>query len=614
MATPVARFFSSIRVKTALAAVCVIVVLGIQFQSSWQLGNRSREAVDRLSGDVTYSLDHLLTLQKKVVQAKLNVSQVQAFLLSAAASRGQDGLDDGFDNADGAADLFEANINAALKMTAEDPKLTEMHSQFLDAQSAFATFYAAGKKTTEDYVKGGPELGTKSMKSFLVDAEKMREILEETKNAMDRIAAATKASASVDQTESQRVIVQTLWRVKIASAIGFLAVFYLVWFLFSVVRGVLRAAWCLERAASGDLNERILHVHGHDEVSHLFYDINKVLDVTEVFLKETENCLHALSKGVYYRHIIEAGMPGFFAKTSATVNEIIGLMQKMALQGQARLTEMTEDFDRNITAFLTELSLSSDILSKTSKELTSLSQVSLGQADDLSTAASVSASSVGIVSATTEELSASINEINQQMARSSAVAQEAMLKSQQASSSIVALQDGAKKIGDIVNFIRTIAEQTNLLALNATIEAARAGEAGKGFAVVASEVKGLANKTASATSEIATYVANVLQAIEASVKTINNVGQSILSVNTTSGAVAAAMEEQSAAIQEILRSMHDASDSAQKTQDSTKDITNTATATEQMAHTLAKASRDLSRKSDVITGELETFLSNLKAH
>ena len=85
------------------------------------------------------------------------------------------------------------------------------------------------------------------------------------------------------------------------------------------------------------------------------------------------------------------------------------------------------------------------------------------------------------------------------MAHSTAITGRAVEDARRTDGIVRALADSAQKIGDVVGLISSIASQTNLLALNATIEAARAGEAGRGFAVVATEVKALAQQTASAT-------------------------------------------------------------------------------------------------------------------
>lgn len=85
------------------------------------------------------------------------------------------------------------------------------------------------------------------------------------------------------------------------------------------------------------------------------------------------------------------------------------------------------------------------------------------------------------------------------------------------------LSDQAKEISSMVNIIRSVAEQTNLLALNAAIEAARAGEAGRGFAVVADEVRSLASRTSSATDEISSVVARNLEVTSQVMQAINSI-------------------------------------------------------------------------------------------
>src|SRR6185295_5007551 len=109
---------------------------------------------------------------------------------------------------------------------------------------------------------------------------------------------------------------------------------------------------------------------------------------------------------------------------------------------------------------------------------------------------------VQTVTSATDELTASINSIAQQVTRSAEIAAKAADEARRTNTVVEGLASGTQKIGEVVTLIQNIASQTNLLALNATIEAARAGEHGRGFAVVASEVKALANQTAKATEEI----------------------------------------------------------------------------------------------------------------
>ncbi|HMA13501.1 MAG TPA: methyl-accepting chemotaxis protein, partial [Kiloniellaceae bacterium] len=163
-----------------------------------------------------------------------------------------------------------------------------------------------------------------------------------------------------------------------------------------------------------------------------------------------------------------------------------------ARERRAAMVKLADDFEASVMGVVESVSQSSSAVQQSSSTMSGSARDASGKAEAAGAAAKRAASNVQTVASAAEELSSSIQEIGRQVNQSSSIATSAAEKGRHTNAQVEGLSEAAQKIGEVVKMITDIAEQTNLLALNATIEAARAGEAGKGFAVVASEVKGLA--------------------------------------------------------------------------------------------------------------------------
>ncbi|MBC3761445.1 methyl-accepting chemotaxis protein [Quadrisphaera oryzae] len=201
----------------------------------------------------------------------------------------------------------------------------------------------------------------------------------------------------------------------------------------------------------------------------------------------------------------------------------------------------------------------SEELAATSSMIDSGAQQAAAQAGAATSTAGSVAGSVETVSAGAEEMRASIEEIARSTSRAAEVTAQAVAAAEATSATISSLGASSREIGDVVKVITSIAEQTNLLALNATIEAARAGEAGKGFAVVASEVKDLAQGTARATSDITTRITQIQASTDSAVAAIAEITQIIGRINEFQMTISAAVEQQAATTTEMSRAISDAS-------------------------------------------------------
>jgi methyl-accepting chemotaxis protein len=522
---------------------------------------------------------HPLALKSKDIQQ--DVIQVQQFLTDVSATRGENGLDDGFDEAEKNAVKFEADLKEITNLAKSLGALNLLpKADILAAQ--FQPYYEVGQKMARGYVEGGPAVGNKLMPEFDEASDNLQKVMDDFLSAADeRINAGNKmlqdAQTSVDSSIKKDIQLQII--------VGVLMLLAIAGMNLIASRSILKPISIIKKTME---------------------DLTSGATDKEIPYQEASNEIGAMARAL-----------SIFQKTIISSKELSEReIQERQLARESRrkeLHQLADHLEESVGGIAQAIATTSNELTATAKNLSTSARNTSEQSTKMAAASEEASSNVQTVANAAEQLWGSIREISERVHQSSAISSSAAQEAERSSNLMQELAKAADRIGGIVDLISNIASQTNMLALNATIEAARAGEAGRGFAIVAQEVKALAEQTTNATTDISTQISGIQASTQQAATVIETISKTIREVDAIATSIASAVEEQGAATQEIVRNIQYAGSSSMDVGRTIVHVSKAAEGSTQSSQDVLHSARSLSDHAKILRDEVHNFLQRVRA-